>query len=40
MAEVYSETRRPMLSLALFLLTVVVIVDDDDDAASIASVDP
>ena len=38
MAEVYSETRRFMLSLALFLLTVVVIVIDDD--ASIASVDP
>jgi hypothetical protein len=38
LAEVYSETRRFMLSLALFLLTVVVIVVDDD--ASIASVDP
>ena len=38
MAEVYSETRRFMLSLALFLLTVVVIVVDY--GASIASVDP
>ena len=38
MADVYSETRRFMLSLALFLLTVVDIVVDDD--ASIASVDP
>ena len=41
MAEVYSETRRFMPSLALFLLiVVVVIVIVVDDGASIASVDP
>lgn len=39
MAEVYSETRRFMLSPALFLLTVVVVIVVDD-GASIASVDP